>query len=58
MLFLPSFLLLWENKVNPYSNQLKLSWVCKLEWILTIVGLGTGATVAIGASYKAKKIVR
>ena len=25
----------WENKVNSYSNQLKLSWVCKLEWSLT-----------------------
>merc|ERR1711954_379967 len=40
-LFLPSFfffffLLPWENKVNSYSNQLKLSWVCKLEWSLTI----------------------
>ena len=23
------------NKVNSYSNQLKLSWVCKLEWSLT-----------------------
>ena len=32
-----SFLLLpWENKVNSYSNQLKLSWVCMLEWSLTI----------------------
>ena len=30
-------LLLWqgENKVNSYSNQLKVSWVCKLEWNLT-----------------------
>ena len=39
-LFLPSFflhllLLSWENKVNSYSNQWKLSWVCKLEWSLT-----------------------
>ena len=25
----------WENKVNSFSNQLKLSWVCKLEWSLT-----------------------
>ena len=25
----------WENKVNSYSNQLKLSLVCKLEWSLT-----------------------
>ena len=24
-----------ENKVNSYSNQLKLSCVCKLEWSLT-----------------------
>ena len=23
------------KKVNSYSNQLKLSWVCKLEWSLT-----------------------
>merc|ERR1711954_98297 len=38
-LLLPSsffFLLPWENKVNSFSNQLKLSWVCKLEWSLTI----------------------
>ena len=37
--FLPfSFFLLlqWENKVNFYFNQLKWSWVCKLEWSLTI----------------------
>ena len=33
--FLPS--LQWENKVNYYSNQLRLSWVCKLEWRLTIL---------------------
>ena len=25
-----------ENKVNSYFNQLKLSWVCKSEWSLTI----------------------
>ena len=24
-----------ENKVNSYSKQLKLSWVCKSEWSLT-----------------------
>ena len=24
-----------ENKVNSFSNQLKLSWACKLEWSLT-----------------------
>ena len=24
-----------ENKVNSFSNQLKLSWVCKLEGSLT-----------------------
>merc|ERR1711954_370031 len=24
------FILPWEHKVNSYSNQLKLSWVCKL----------------------------
>ena len=38
-LFLSSFFLLllpWENKVNSYSNQVKLSWVCKLEWSSTI----------------------
>ena len=26
----------WGNKVNFFSNQLKLSLVCKLEWSLTI----------------------
>ena len=31
----PSFPPSSENKVNSYSNQLKLSWVCKLEWSLT-----------------------
>ena len=36
--FLPSSFLPWENKVNSFSNQLKLSWVCKLEWSLTING--------------------
>ena len=25
-----------DNKVNSYSNMLKLSWVCKSEWSLTI----------------------
>ena len=34
-------LLLWqgENKVNSYSNQLKLGWVCKFEWSLTNIAL-------------------
>ena len=35
-LFFLLVLVPWENKVNSYSNQLKLSWVCKLEWSLTI----------------------
>ena len=26
----------YENKVNSFSNQLEFSWVCKLEWSLTI----------------------
>ena len=30
-----------ENKVNSYSNQLKFSWVCKLEWSLTKTWLVT-----------------
>ena len=39
LFFLPSFFFFfqWENKVNSYSNQLKLSWICKLEWSLIIV---------------------
>ena len=40
---LVSFLLPWGNKVNSFSNQLKLSWVCKLECSLT----KNGATVIV-----------
>ena len=35
LLFLLLFLWHGENKVNSYSNQLKLCWVCKLKWSLT-----------------------
>ena len=41
---LPSFL--WESKTSPYSNQLKLSWVCKLEWSLTNVKLKLGSKMS------------
>ena len=45
--FPPSFFLRWENKVNCYSNQLKLSWVCKLEWSLTIKTFGMRAITRV-----------
>ena len=47
--FPPSFFLRWENKVNCYSNQLKLSWVCKLEWSLTTPNFGHGMGTLYGA---------
>ena len=40
----------WENKVISFSNQLKLSWVCKLEWSLTKCHVVPGARLPCAGS--------
>ena len=46
---------------NSYSNQLKLSWVCKLEWSLTIQKLLTqiifGPKIILTQIYLTQKIL-